>query len=235
MTTFWGIDSCELSNHIIPNTGNKKLLKHVTDQLGKPDFWGRYIGGNSSCPNGVLTLSEIKFLHDNGIKILVIYNGASPSHMIYEQEGIDDANKAINIATDLGISYAGHEVIIYLDIEESWTPTPMYLHGWSKTLNNTGVLIPGFYCNTISPNFLTSFCAARLFSDEVDKTVLYTTQPQKTCTNKAQAPSWNPQDPICIPLVHSDPGVQVWQYSINCLGGFVDLDLMTSFAFDRTF
>ncbi|PEP90523.1 hypothetical protein COE95_13070 [Bacillus toyonensis] len=236
MPNYWGIDSCELSTYSGPKTNNKTLLEYVTEQLGKPDFWGRYIGGNHSCPNGVLTNEEINYLQSNNIRTMLIYNGASKDNMLTEQQGSNDAKKAIDLTATLAIDSADHEVIIYLDIEESWKPTDLYLQGWSKTFFNSEFFRPGFYCNTASPNFYTAFCSAKLVSPEVDKTILYTTQPQlNNCPTKEKAPDWDPIHPNCTNTSSLDHGVQVWQYKENCLEELIDLNLMTSFSFDRTF
>ncbi|PEP92381.1 hypothetical protein CN582_24865 [Bacillus wiedmannii] len=235
MTNHWGIDTCERSDFKI---ADKTILEYVTENLQKPEFWGRYIGGNT-CK---LTIEEINYLHNNDIKIMVIYNGASPSRMLTEQQGIDDAIKATSIAASLGIGSADHKVIIYLDIEAAWEPTYLYLQGWSKTFTNSESLLPGFYCNTKMPNFDKAFCLAKADGSEnpddsaVGKTILYTTQPQWNPTEEKIAPEeWTPVLPTCTNESSLDRGVQVWQYKIKCLNELIDLDLMTPFAFERTF
>ncbi|MGX5515364.1 glycoside hydrolase domain-containing protein [Bacillus cereus] len=247
---FWGVDSCEPANAKRQATNNKFLLEYVQDELGQPDFWGRYL--TTPCgPNGVLTSEEIIYLKNNGVRIMPIYNSIDPYNMNDHIKGANDADKAINIASRLGILNPT-KIIIYLDIEQSYKPTADYLKGWSETFfkrSDTEGVLPGFYCNTVTKNFLDPFCNAISDNPNLDspvaKTVLYTTQPQlSSCLKKDNIPDWAPTQPTCLVGEFIDKGVQVWQYKIQCLENknpaeatkfLVDLDEMTQYAFDHTF
>jgi hypothetical protein len=76
----------------------------------------------------MLTPEEAAFLRQSGLRILPIYNGATPSSVTGGfVSGVNDATAAIQRASTLGVPGG---VAIYADIEPAWVPTRDWFIGW---------------------------------------------------------------------------------------------------------
>ncbi len=217
----WGVDSSLAANSSV---GSQTLFDYITQQAGQaPAFWGRYIGGNYA-----LSLDEANFIHGEQATILVVYNGATAASVSGDyQSGANDANNAITAAYTLGISNALSGVVIYADVESSWSPTPGWIQGWADTFANSP-FYQGMYANTDNQTngFDGSFCTAvnndsipSGGSGSVEAMFLYASEPEPGCTNAGGAPPYAPDTPSCVPT-----SVYVWQYAENCYSGLVDED-----------
>lgn len=125
------------------------LLELVARRMGRtPAFWGRYL--NRRLPEdrrtGVvrspehshaITPREIQFLHDNGCRALLVYNGgAGREHRLRGglNAGREAAERADALADQLGVP---PHVVIYADIE-NWPGNVGWFRGWFETMRAAG-------------------------------------------------------------------------------------------------
>jgi hypothetical protein len=227
MAIYWGVDSATSSTDLIDG---RTLFDIVIEAAGQPPaFWGRYIGELFA-----LTPEEVDFLHANGCKILVIYNGATNTLASVQggfHEGVNDANQAIGAARTLGVPSG---VWIYADLEASWSPTSEWFQGWSDTMmaseyGGAG----GVYTNCLpahAANFNTPYCAAFNHDSNMQgmgpaAALVFSSEPEPGCTSAASAPEFAPAGSPC------NPNTVIWQYAENCLGGLFDEDLANDIGF----
>lgn len=206
----WGVDSCSAADVSI--NGYSTLYDYVVSTQGTPQFWGRYIG--AAC---ALSFSEVKFLHQKGVKILLVYNGATSSTVAGgTQSGVSDANHAITAAKGLGVPTGTY---LFCDIEAPWQPSTSWLEGWTTTLRASGYGA-GVYANTSgsTSSFNSAFCKT---SSTVQKElVIWTSEPSVTCTTQTNAPSFKPDTTSC------GGNIALWQYAIACgTNQVIDTDL----------
>src|SRR5690625_939988 len=83
-TIYWGVDSASYTD--------EDLLQCVQDNFGQADVWGRYLGDIEGVSQG-LDPDEVSRLHENDIRILVIYNHFSEATGY--DHGVNEAEKAI--------------------------------------------------------------------------------------------------------------------------------------------
>jgi hypothetical protein len=94
---------------------------------GRPGFWGRYLGTGGRAGATPLTHDEVKFLHEWGIPIVVIYNDTIGGTT--NAEGLQDGVKARDLAIAL---MQPTDTAIFVDVEESFPCTAEYLSGWMQ-------------------------------------------------------------------------------------------------------
>jgi glycoside hydrolase-like protein len=241
----WGVDSISPANEPAGTFG--RLYDFVVHRTGmQPRFWGRYLSN--------LAAGEVTYLHNLGVRVLPIYNGAGPVSVAGGRaSGQQDATNAINQATSAGVPGG---VTIYGDIEPGWSPSQDWFLGWWETFAPSQYY-DGIYCNPIVGNpFRTAFEGA--FDQRpvqtpplTDDSYLWSQQPQvpnlagnRGCPTGriGRSNAWAPALPT-----RSQNTVGLWQFKINCLpfpgtpdvaagftgNGKIDNDLATGFALDR--
>ncbi|QKY68348.1 hypothetical protein [Lentibacillus sp. CBA3610] len=62
---YWGVDSASYTD--------ENIYQCVNENFGEPEVWGRYLGDKEGVSAGMDT-NEVNLLHDNDVRILVIYN-----------------------------------------------------------------------------------------------------------------------------------------------------------------
>lgn len=172
MTIHWGVDSATPSNFRNPDRDHAGLTMYdyVVDKARTPEFWGRYIGRQSSRYTGgprrtELDEAEVRELHSRGCSILLIYHGLEAD--IIEHTGRPDelpggydagrgkAEHAVGRARAVG---APPGVRIYADLE-NWSVRPDWIRGWCDYMQqHQGAGMGGFYGKTVkireSPDLL---------------------------------------------------------------------------------
>ena len=156
----WGVDSCDR----VTDDYNA-----VVSALGKPEFWGRYIGSTSFACN--VTAADASFAHSNGVAILPVYAEDGSAAFTSQAAGQQAATWAVDAAHNLGIPGG---TVIMLDAEPSYGVVAGSLQGWADSIAVSGYK-PGFYEYSGNP-FASAFCTAA--SDpNVANALLWTTQP----------------------------------------------------------
>ncbi len=211
---FWGVDSLELTNFLVPNGsgGYMDFYDWVKQKAGDvpPAFWGRYFGGP-----GNLTASEIQYIHGKGCKVALIYNATDlADHMEGGVlEGIQDALAAIALADNL---HPPKTVALFANIEAAFHPTAAWMRGWATAMNRDQRFAGsgGFYGHTGNTNFTVPYCAAvAAIPDIMRYNYLWGAgfQGTDTCGFAADHPDWDPYLPGC-----NDMNIGVWQFAIHC-------------------
>lgn len=207
MSVYWGVDSSAAANATPPGLSGATVWAYVVTNFGTPAFWGRYIGGSYA-----LTPGEASFLHSNNCKILVIYNGTTPTSVSGTyQDGVNDANAAISAATTLSIPSG---VCIFADIEASWSPTSEWIQGWSDTMFGSIYRgAGGIYGDTGETTFDSPYCAAWNADEKMQTgpSFVYASEPEPGCTTQSAAPTWGADAPSCNPTY-----TIAWQYAEGC-------------------
>ncbi len=225
----WGVDSAMPANAQVAGPAGAHeqrpmLFERLSALAGRaPEFWGRYIGGHYS-----MTAAEARFLHGQGCRVLMIYNGAHDSAASVRggyPQGVHDAQAAISSANALGVA-AG--TFIYADIESGWRVTADWIRGWSDTMYDSEFGgAGGIYANPMpqnAPNFNNPYCQA--FNADAKMrglaghhgAYIYSSEPEPGCG----VPGPNRFAPATAPC---NPNTVVWQYAEGCYGGLVDQDL----------
>ena len=188
----WGVDSASYTD--------KEFLGCVVDNYGKPVIWGRYLGEKEGVSAG-LDSDEVKLLHDNDIKILVIYNHVEDARS--HDNGVEHAKQAISMAKDLEIPEG---VAIFADIEPEYPVDAAFMEGWYATLADSNYE-PGVY-GVFSEDSELLNAYNSMEKDPLEKTIVWTAYPQKDITAKEDAPDFNPQGP-------ENAKTFGWQYAID--------------------
>jgi hypothetical protein len=215
----WGVDSCD---HI--NDDYNSVVSNPN--LGKPEFWGRYIGTTHLCD--MVGTAEASFAHANGVAVVPIYTDGGSGNLTSTAAGQQAANAAVSMAQTLGIPGG---TAIMLDVEPTYTTVVAgSLQGWADTIAANGYK-PGFYEYSGNP-FASAFCTAAAADPTVANAVLWTTQPNvypHTHRGPSAAPAYAPtptcgygasalqyftqNDTVILPNVDEDEalaGVQLW-------------------------
>ncbi|MEK9198304.1 glycoside hydrolase domain-containing protein [Ureibacillus sp. 179-F W5.1 NHS] len=187
----WGVDSSQ------PVTN--ELYNSVLSTFGKPEFWGRYLTRVEGSVEG-LTEEEIELLHNNGTKLLPIYNdfrqavGESHAKVV----GMNVAYQAKRLGLKKGtMIFASMENV---EVDSRW------IKGYIDYLYNTDYK-PGFYYNPTEGKFEEAYCEAVDQDPRVaNQAVLWSSEPHIGVTNEKDAPKFEPTTPNC------DANVWAWQY-----------------------
>ncbi|UCZ54216.1 DUF1906 domain-containing protein [Bacillus shivajii] len=202
----WGIDSAAAAD--------QALYDCVVENFGHPDFWGRYLNTIPDVSEG-LTVQEIAFLKDNGIKVMPICN--SFSEAVGYREGTVAARNAIFNARRLGINPG---VFIFANIENFFAVDADWLIGWADTFLNSDYR-PGYYNDPVEGDFEAAYCEAVERSENVRvQTVLWSAEPEPGITTKQNYPPFNPEVPNC------EANVWAWQYGRDAAECPIDTVLM---------
>jgi Domain of unknown function (DUF1906) len=203
----WGVDS---SWSPITDT----MLSSVTSALGKPDFWGRYIGQTGTAPD--MTASEATLAHQNGIKILPIFSEYTQGQTSGYSTGVYFASYAAVAANSLGIPGG---TMIAIDIEHNSYVNAAFIQGWYDGLVAKNY-VPAIYANPGDTYFPGAYCTAVANQPAIGTNLLlYSVEPSLLHLPRASAYGWGPSAPGCA------NNTQVWQYNLS--GGSnpnVDLD-----------
>lgn len=219
----FGVNSNTRSNEILQNN----LTEYEWAERNKipPNFWGRNINGKNA-----LTLEEVGFLHSKACKVAAIYYPENP--MITEEQGRDDAKRAVDISLRLPIPL---ESAIFLEVEDDKRITRDYIKGFAEKLMEEGY-VSGFKANTD---------AAYIFDREYSRGLQTDEEIFKAILIWATAPSIEEYDNITTThLIHPDnwipfapsgvtrKDITVWQYGSNCHPIYDNEDNLTMFNLD---
>lgn len=206
---FFGVDSATRADALLQN--NLTQFEWATRNKMQPNYWGRYIGGENA-----VTAEEIDFLHRQGCKVAVLYNGYDKNALSLEANGTIDGKKAVIAASELGIP-AG--TAIFLEISAQLTVTDAYLKGFAKALIEDGYT-PGFCANT-DANFDFDHQFSRGCQNDPDifgQCLIWAVSPsldeyyQTTDAHLIHPDVW---EPFCPSGMTRDQ-IAVWQYGRQC-------------------
>ncbi len=221
MTMHWGVDSDDVVT--------KRFVEKVAAMSGQsPEFWGRYIGGNTEVGTP-LGKSEAELIHTNGLSLLPIYN-ALRSHEPAgtAQNATGHAQSAAQSAQSLGIPNDG-SVCIYADLE-NWVTSDAWIDGWRTAIEAAGYLA-GFYGSVALPGFARGYTAAYTRAPEdFANVLLYVNQPSyyptKTNVKAGYEKTFGGAVPPCNPSAGA-----IWQYVLSALNATIDIDTSTDVGF----
>nr|WP_263324711.1 glycoside hydrolase domain-containing protein [Neobacillus sp. Marseille-Q6967] len=208
----WGVDSA--------SPLDQAFLQCVKDNYGNPVAFGRYLETKEGVSSG-LTPEEVNLLHQNGIKIIPIYNHFTNA-TTYEN-GVAEAKAAIAYAQEIGIPEG---VAIFADIEPTYPVDEAFIRGWVETLLKSPYK-PGIYGVFTNDSTLTAaFQAAVTNNQEVgNSTIIWSSNPDQGVTPQAEAPAFQPGAPQNI-------SVTIWQYGIDGETCNIDTNLINSNVLD---
>ncbi|WP_010650371.1 glycoside hydrolase domain-containing protein [Oceanobacillus massiliensis] len=200
----WGVDSASYTDDT--------LYACVQDNFGQPKVWGRYLGNKEGVSAGMDT-DEIRFLHDNDIQILVIYNHMND--VTGFENGEDHAEQAITLAEDLNIPDG---VAIFADIEPDYPVDSEFMKGWYETLS-ASVYAPAIYgvFNEDSELYEAYNTLDETMQEDM---IIWTAYPQEEITTEENAPDYNPQGP-------ENSMLYGWQYAIDAETCNIDTNLFS--------
>jgi len=189
---------------------NDELYQCITDNFGEPKIFGRYLGE----VEGVavpLNQDEIKYLHEQDIKILVIYNLISEA--TGHNQGVEHAEKAIKLAKELDVPEG---VAIFGDIEPDFPVDSAFIEGWYETVADSPYEPALYGVFDKESKLMTAYNDTK--EDVQKNTIVWTAYPQKEPTTKEKAPKYEPQGP-------EEAKVFGWQYGIEAEACEIDTNL----------
>ncbi|WP_246050077.1 glycoside hydrolase domain-containing protein [Aquibacillus sediminis] len=198
----WGVDSASYTD--------QSMYECVKENFGQPSVWGRYLGTKEDVSIG-LDQAEVELLHENDVRILVIYNHFNDARG-YER-GIEEAERAINMASELGIP---NGVGLFADIEPSYPVDHEFIQGWYDTIESSNYQVGLYGVFDEGSELVSAYNATNQEAQE--NTVVWTAYPQKEITTKENAPSYAPQGPDASLLYG-------WQYAIESEKCNIDTNL----------
>ncbi|WP_368503291.1 glycoside hydrolase domain-containing protein [Alkalihalophilus sp. As8PL] len=188
----WGVDSAAAVT--------QELYECVTSSYGQPDFWGRYLTTIENVSEG-LTPEEIRYIRDQGMKIMPIYNNFSEA--VGERAGGVAARNAIFQARRLGI---GEGSFVFANIENFFNVDAAWITAWVDAFY-TSPYRPGFYGDPVEGAFNAAYCEAAAANENVtQQAVIFSAEPEPGTSPKNRIPRYNPARPDC------DANVWAWQY-----------------------
>ena len=204
----WGVDSWT------PVT--QPSIDSVTANLGKPDFWGRYIGQTANAPD--MTAGEATLAHNNGIKILPIFSEFAQGSTSGHSQGVYFAQYAATAASSLGIP-AG--TMIAIDIEPSSFVDAAFIQGWYDGMVPKGY-VPAVYEFPYTQSnryFATAYCTAVANEPAIGSNMLlWSYEPSLSHVSRASAYTFAPAAPGCANQTVA------WQYNLSA-GSNPNVDL----------
>ncbi len=163
------------------------------------------------------TAAEVTFLHEQGVRILPIFNNFSRATEY--ADGVTEANDAIAVARRLGIPKG---VVIFADIEADYVVDEAWIRGWADIMEKSKY-VPGIYHNPITGGSSQAYCTAvRNDATVARNVILWSNEREPGITTKANAPAWHPSAPPC------SGRTLAWQYGENGTAGShgIDTDLV---------
>jgi hypothetical protein len=208
----WGVDTASKLD--------QAFLQCVVDNYGKPSVFGRYLETKEGVSSG-LTPEEVELLHQQGIKIIPIYNHFTNA-TTYES-GAQEAQAAIAYAQQIGIPEGK---AIFADIEPTYPVDENFIRGWIDTLL-VSPYKPGIYGVFTNESALTAAYQAAIAANQnvQSQTIIWSSNPNPVVTPKANAPEFHPGAPENVP-------VSIWQYGINGETCNIDTNLIQSNILD---
>jgi hypothetical protein len=208
----WGVDTASKLD--------QAFLQCVVDNYGKPSVFGRYLETKEGVSAG-LTPEEVELLHQQGIKIIPIYNHFTNA-TTYEN-GAHEAQAAIAYAQQIGIPEGN---AIFADIEPTYPVDENFIRGWVDTLLGSPYK-PGIYGVFTNDSALTAAYQAAIASNQnvQSQTVIWSSNPDPGVTPQANAPEFQPGAPANVP-------VSIWQYGIDGEICNIDTNLIQSTVLD---
>ncbi|WP_047979782.1 glycoside hydrolase domain-containing protein [Ornithinibacillus contaminans] len=205
----WGVDSATYTD--------EDFLGCVVENYGEPEVWGRYLGEKEGVSAGI-DADEANLLHDNDIRILVIYNHVEDARG--HDNGVNHANQAIALAGELEIPDG---VAIFVDIEPDYPVDTAFIEGWYTTLAESNYE-PGVYGVFDEESELMN-AYNEMNQDAQENTIVWTAYPQGEITTKENAPEYNPQGP-------ENARVYGWQYALHGEACNIDTNLFQDSMLD---
>src|SRR5690625_1515994 len=188
---YWGVDAA--------GEVDEQLYQCVTENFGDPEVFGRYLGEIEDVAVA-LNQDEVSFLHDQDVKILVIYN-LIPDATTFDA-GVEHAERAIELAKELDIPEG---ITIFGDIEPDFPVDSAFIEGWHETLDDSPY-VPALYGVFDEESDLVT--AYNDTDDKVQKsTIVWTAYPQRDISSKDNAPKYEAQGP-------EHAKIYGWQYAI---------------------
>jgi hypothetical protein len=206
---YWGIDTASIITESFYNC--------VEKNYGAPAVVGRYLETKEDVSFG-LTKDEVSFLHDKGVKLLLIYNHFTEA--IGHKNGVAEAKTAISFAQELGVT---NGVYLFADIEPTYPVDAEFIRGWVETLSPSPYQ-PGIYGifekdSKLSKAYLG---AISINSNIKSKTAIWGSQnPLEGITRKEDAPAFKPKAPEFVEVL-------IWQYGIDGEDCNIDTNLIRS-------
>jgi glycoside hydrolase-like protein len=215
----WGVDSCEsFTDGIYPPVAN---------QLGVPDFWGRYLT-NTICPG--ISGDEVSSAHNMQMGILPIYNDFNCSNVVGYDTGRQYGAAAVAAAQGIGIPRG---VALAIDIEPPGDACPGaanvdagFINGWYDSIISANY-VPAYYGNGgAGSEFANAYCAAVSSRPEVaNNSHLWTFEASVWGGySKSNRPDWS-----LAYNTHCPEHGTAWQYMLSAGSSpNVDQDLVSS-------
>jgi hypothetical protein len=208
----WGVDTASKLD--------QAFLQCVIDNYGTPSVFGRYLETKEGVSTG-LTPDEVELLHQQGIKIIPIYNHFTNA-TVYEN-GAQEAQEAIAYAQQIGIPEGK---AIFADIEPTYPVDEAFIRGWVDTLLGSPYK-PGIYGVFTNDSTLTAAYQAAITVNQKVQTqsIIWSSNPDPGVTPQVNAPEFQPGAPANVP-------VSIWQYGIDGEACNIDTNLIQSTILD---
>jgi hypothetical protein len=212
-TIVWGVDTA--------SSVDQAFLQCVKDNYGAPTVFGRYLETKGDVSIG-LSKEEVNLLHQQGIKILPIFNHFKEA--IGYDRGVAEAKEAIAYAQKIGIPKG---VVIFADIEPTYPVDEAFIRGWVETLSSSPYK-PGIYgVFTPGSKLSAAFQAAASKNKNIQgQTILWSSNPDPGVSAKNKAPAFQPGAPKNIKI-------SIWQYGIDGEACNIDTNLIQSTVLDK--
>lgn len=205
--TIWGVDSASLTT--------EEMISCVRENFGSPKVWGRYLGEKDGVSAGI-TAEEVKLLHENDIKVLVIWNHFTDATG-YEN-GKKEAEEAIKKAKELGIPEG---VAIFADIEPSYPVDSEFIKGWSEVMASSDYESGIYGIFDAKRDLYKAFEQAAAEDKSIlENTYIWTASPNEGITSEANAPEYKPEAP-------KNSLVGGWQYGIDAESCNIDTNIFS--------
>ena len=152
--THWGVDSAAPANFAIHNRSGAltTLFDLVTEELGMPEFWGRYLFKSDGLGVTAVSKAEAQFIRDRSggkCRILLIANIAEARFSQGRLIGQSDALGAIGRCGALGVPVGA---FVFADIEPQFRCSAGWFQGWWERMLLAGRGRGGLY---VEPGQLT--------------------------------------------------------------------------------
>jgi len=208
-TIEWGVDSASYTT--------SDMLSCVNENFGDPKVWGRYLGEIDGVSES-LDEEEIDYLHENDIKILVIYNLVTDATGY--DHGVEHAKQAIEMARELDIPEG---VALFVDIEPDFPVDSSFMEGWYEVVNDSQYEPAVYGVFNEDSELNNSFL--QLAEDVQNNLIVWTAYPQEGITTEEDAPDYNPVAP-------ENSQVIGWQYGLDAEACNIDTNLFNEKLLD---
>lgn len=143
----WGVDTAAPANFAVHNRAGAliTLFDLVVEELGMPEFWGRYLFGSKNLGVTAVSKAEADFIRDRSggaCRVLLISNIAGTRFSQGRQVGQADALGALNRCGTLGVPRG---VFVYADIEPQFQCSSGWFQGWWEQMLAAGRGRGGLY------------------------------------------------------------------------------------------